>query len=39
MVVDPAILKMKKVAWRTWRPKQVFGTEKIIFLPTSVSID
>jgi hypothetical protein len=37
--VEPAILQMKKVAWGKWAPKQVVGTSKVIFLPTSVRID
>jgi hypothetical protein len=37
--VEPAILKMKKVAWGKWKPKQVFGTQKIIFLPTHLRTD
>jgi hypothetical protein len=39
MVVEPAILKMKKIGWGKWAPKQIHGSTKAIFLPTAVRID
>ena len=36
--VEPAVVKMKKVGWGKWVPKQVEGTHKVIFLPSSLRV-
>lgn len=37
--VEPALLRMKKVSWGVWKPKQVFGSNKVIFLPSNLRVD